>query len=277
MKKKEARSRQIKMLLLSVIFFVFALLFIFSTVGRQGFNSPHKFALELYGTAQYGATKCIDYWRGLWNNYIALGDVRLENENLHKQLLKMKAINAEHREAAATNIRLNKLLGLKESLPPPTITAEIIGKDPSVWFKTIIVNKGSSNGVKKGMPAVTVEGVVGQVMDTSPHYAKILLAIDPNSAIDVLVQKTRVQGIIKGDGEIFKLHYVLKNNNIHPGDTIITSGFGSIFPKGLPLGTVSKAVKSRRGMFQEIEIKPTVDFSQLEYLIIIMKETSLAE
>ncbi|MCK5340690.1 MAG: rod shape-determining protein MreC, partial [Desulfobulbaceae bacterium] len=162
-------------------------------------------------------------------------------------------------------------------LPPPTITAEIIGKDPSVWFKTIIVNKGSSNGVKKGMPAVTVEGVVGQVMDTSPHYAKILLAIDPNSAIDVLVQKTRVQGIIKGDGEIFKLHYVLKNNNIHPGDKIITSGFGSIFPKGLPLGTVSKAVKSRRGMFQEIEIKPAVDFSQLEYLIIIMKETSLAE
>ncbi|MDH3392690.1 MAG: rod shape-determining protein MreC, partial [Desulfobulbaceae bacterium] len=192
-------------------------------------------------------------------------------------LQKFKAINNEYREAVATNVRLTKLLGLKKSLPPPTLTARIIGKDPSLWFKTVIIDRGSSDGVKQGMPVVTVEGIVGQIMSASPHYAKVLLASDPNSAIDVLVQNTRAQGIIKGNGTDYQLHYVLRNWKITQGDAIVTSGLGGVFPKGLQVGTVTKVTESRRGMFQQIDIKPSVDFLQLEHLIIIMKENSLAD
>jgi rod shape-determining protein MreC len=175
-------------------------------------------------------------------------------------------------------VRLQKLLELKESLPPPTMTAEIIGKDPSLWFRTLTINRGSSDGVQKGMPVVTVEGVVGQVLTSSPNYSKVLLATDPNSAIDIITQKTRVQGIVKGLGrEAFALHYVLKSAVVEKGDYVLTSGLGGVFPKGLMVGTVSDIKKSRRGMFQDIEIEPAVDFSQLEYLIIIMKKYSLTE
>jgi rod shape-determining protein MreC len=193
-------------------------------------------------------------------------------------LQEYKEANIEYREALATNIRLKKLLELKESLPPPTLTAEIIGKDPSLWFRTLTINRGSSDGVRKGMPVVTVEGVVGQVLTSSPNYAKVLLATDPNSAVDVITQKTRVQGIVKGLGrDAFSLNYVLKSAEVDKDDFVLTSGLGGVFPKGLMVGTVKDITATRRGMFQKIEIEPAVDFSQLEHLIIIMKKDSLTE
>ncbi len=278
MRKRGKRSRQIKVLLLFGLLLTLFLMLIVSTVGRQEFNAPHKFALELIGSAQYAVARVAGFAKDVYHDYASLISVREENKHLREELQKFKAINNNYREAVATNVRLGKLLELKETLPPPTLTARIIGKDPSQWFKTIIIDRGSSDGVQKGMPAVTVEGVVGQVMNTSPHYAKILLANDSNSAIDVLIQKTRVQGIIKGKGSNgYDLLYVLKNSDVQEGDHIVTSGLGGVFPKGLPVGTVASVVKTKRGMFQQIEIKPAVDFAQLEYIIIIMKKDSLAE
>jgi rod shape-determining protein MreC len=278
MRKKDKRSRQIKIFLLVGFLFTLFLILVVSTVGRQDFNSSHKIALELISRVQGGATGTTDYFKSFWHNYVALWGVSAENERLREELAKGLAARQEYREAIATNVRLSRLLELKESLPPPVLTSRVIGRDPSLWFKTVIIDRGSTDGVKKGMPAVTVEGIVGQVMNTSPNYAKILLATDPNSAIDVLIQPSRVQGIIKGKGrDSFELHYVLRNTDIQKGDQVITSGLGGVFPKGLAVGTVSQAIKNRRGMFQNIEIEPAVDFSRLEYLLIIMQETSLAE
>ena len=277
MRKRAKRARQVKALLLFGVLMVLVLMLIVATVGRRQFNTPHKFTLELIGKAQSGITSVTGFFISFWDGYIALVDVGEENVRLRAELQKFKAINNEYREAVATNVRLTKLLGLKKSLPPPTLTARIIGKDPSLWFKTVIIDRGSSDGVKQGMPVVTVEGIVGQIMSASPHYAKVLLASDPNSAIDVLVQNTRAQGIIKGNGTDYQLHYVLRNWKITQGDAIVTSGLGGVFPKGLQVGTVTKVTESRRGMFQQIDIKPSVDFLQLEHLIIIMKENSLAD
>lgn len=278
MRKRGRRARQIKFFFLFGLLLTLALIVIVSTVGRQEFSAPHKFALEIIGTAQSGIGKVSGYFEAIRRNYAGLINVREENKKLREELQKHKAINTKYREAVAVNVRLEKLLELKESLPPPTLTAQIIGKDPSQWFKTIIINRGSSDGVQKSMPVVTVEGIVGQVMNTSPHYAKVLLANDPNSAIDVMIQKSRVQGIIKGKGSnCYDLHYVLKNSEVEKDDHVVTSGLGGVFPKGLQVGTISSVLKTRRGMFQQIEIKPAVDFSQLEHLIIIMKKASLAE
>jgi rod shape-determining protein MreC len=254
------------------------LILIISMAGRKEFTAPHKFGLEVIGPFQTAISKVSNYASGFWEKYIALLHVREENEQLRQELLQYKTANIEYREAVATNVRLQKLLELKESLPPPTLTAEIVGKDPSLWFRTFTINRGSSDGVQKGMPVVTVEGVAGQVLTSSPNYSKVLLATDPNSAIDVVTQKTRVQGIVKGLGrDAFALHYVLKSAVVEKDDFVLTSGLGGVFPKGLMVGTVSEIKKSRRGMFQNIEIEPAVDFSQLEHLIIIMKKYSLTE
>ncbi|MEA2085306.1 MAG: rod shape-determining protein MreC [Thermodesulfobacteriota bacterium] len=278
MRKNESRLRQFKAYLVLGLLLPLGLILIVSTVGPKEFNAPRKFVFEMIATAQSGVSKVTGYCRSLWDGYVALWNVRDENKQLRDELFKYKALSNEYREAAVTNIRLNKLLKLSESLPTPTITAQIVGHDPSLWFRTVVINRGTSSGVEKGMPVVMDAGVTGQVMNISPHYSKILLANDPNSAIDVLVQETRVQGIVKGAGrEGYRMHYVLKNDDVHKGNRIVTSGLGGVFPKGLQVGTVTKIVKDRRGMFQKIFVEPAVDFSKLEYLVIILKRDSLAE
>lgn len=278
MRKRGKRSRQIRFFLLFGCLLTAILILIFSMAGRKEFTAPHKFGLEIIGPFQTAISKISNYAGGFWEKYVALLHLREENEKLRQELQQFKAANIEYREAVATNVRLKKLLDLKESLPPPTLTAEIVGKDPSLWFKTLTINRGASDGVRKGMPVVTVEGVVGQILTSSPNYSKVLLATDPNSAIDVTTQKTRVPGIVKGLGrDAFKLHYVLKSAEVEKGDYVLTSGLGGVFPKGLMVGTVLEIRRTRRGMFQDIEIEPAVDFSQLEHLIIIMKKFSLTE
>jgi len=278
MRKSSQRAKQIRSLLIFGIIFTLTLILIVTTVGHQDFNSLHKIMMEPISAMQNGVTRIVDSGGSVWSDYVALIGVREENKRLRAELQRSEAVINEFREAAATNVRLAKLLEMKESLPPPTLTAQVIGKDPSQWFKTIIINRGSSDGVRKGMPVVTAEGVVGQVKNTSLDYSKVLLANDPNSAIDVLIQESRVQGIIKGNGKGgFSLQYVLKNYEINKGDRIITSGVGGVFPKGLSAGTVTSAVKGKRGMFQHIEVEPDVDFSKLEYLIVIMKENPFSD
>ncbi len=254
------------------------LILIVSTVGRQEFGPSHKFSLEMIGPLQSMVSRATDFSRELWQDYYALLDVRDENKRLRVQLQEARERNNRYREAAATNEGLRRLLHFRESLPLPTLTARIIGKDPSLWFRTIIIDRGSNDGLEKGMPAATAEGIVGEVLGTSPDYAKILLATDPNSAIDVMLQRTRTRGILKGQGsDRYRLHYVMKNADVVTGDRVVTSELGGIFPQGLLVGTVSKVYQDRRSMFQEIEVKPATDFSRLENVIIIMKKNSPAQ
>jgi rod shape-determining protein MreC len=274
-RNKRAQSGK-KFILLALVTIIFAALMA-SSISRREFSGPHKLVLEILGTAQAGVAVVINSVGNLWYGYVDLWKVREENETLRNEIKKYQLEENNYREALATNVRLEKLLELKESLAPPTLTALIQGRDPSLWFKTLTVNRGSSDGVAKGMPVVADEGVVGHVLDSASHYAKVLQANDPNSAIEALIQESRVQGIIKGTGSGYRLHYVLKNNEVKVGDLVVTSGLGGVFPKGLPVGTVSSVINNRRGMFLDIEVTPAVSFDRLEDVIIIMKSNQLAE
>jgi rod shape-determining protein MreC len=277
MRKRSRRAKPVKQLLFITAALILLGVVAVSFMGRRELTLPQKFILEVLGTAQAGVTGVINYFGNTWSNYIALIDVQEENDRLKEELHKSQAINVKYREARATNIRLSKLLDLKETLHSPNLSANIIGRDPSQWFKTFIIDRSNSDGVTKGMPVITVGGVVGHVLDGSGNHAKVLQANDPNSAIEVLIQDTRTQGIIKGTGIGYRLHYVLKNNEVKVGDQLVTSGLGGVFPKGLLVGTVSTVVSNRRGMFLDIEVQPAVNFSKLEHVIIIMKSNPLAE
>jgi rod shape-determining protein MreC len=123
------------------------------------------------------------------------------------------------------------------------------------------------------MPVVTGEGIVGQVYAASTGYSKVLLAIAPSSAIDVLLQDSRVRGILKGTGgDVYRLEYILKTIEVAEGDRVVTAGYGGMFPTGLPVGIVSDVTRKRRGMFLEIEVVPAVDFRTLENLLVIERE-----
>lgn len=276
-KNKTRKTQQIKGFLLFGLLLTLILIFIITALGRENFNSPHKLTLEILGLAQKGVSSLGSGGRSFWRDYVALWEVREQNKELRHELLQLQELNNQYREAVATNVRLGKLLELKETVQAPTVTARIIGRDPSLWYRNVIIDQGSSNGVQRGMPVVTMAGIVGQVMDPSPNFAKVLLALDPNSAIDMLIQENRVPGILKGMGDAYSLEYVQKNYTVNKGDRVVTSGLGGVFPKGLLAGTVSKVENNRHGMFQEIEVTPAVAFPELEFLLVILKNNPLTE
>lgn len=278
MRKRRTRPSTLTSYFLYGIIITVLLMIIVTTVGRSHFNVPQRFGMDVIGKGQYVVTRILGGISNVWNSYIALINVRRENVVLREELNRAIETNQEYREAMAENMRLRKLLKVKESLKPPTLTAQIIGRDPSLWFRTLTIDRGTSDGIEKGMPVITVEGVVGQILETSRSTSKVLLAHDHNSAVNALVQKNRVQGIVKGEGgQSYQLRYILKNADVEEGDLIVTSGLGGSFPKGIPVGTVSSVTKTKRGMFQNITVTPSVNFSQLEYLVVILQQDSLTD
>lgn len=274
---RKKKSDPVKRLLLVAILIALAVTAIVTTVGRKEFGLTHRLAFESLGSTQLLMARVTNAVTGIWGHYLNLVGVSQENERLQQEIKRYIALNAEYREAVATNVRLNQLLDLSQKLEQPVITAHVIGRDPALWFKTLTIDKGISAGIERGMPVVTVEGVVGQVINVSPSFAKVLLAIDPNSAVDAIIQSSRSLGIIKGDGQGYRLDYVLKEKEVAADDLVVTSGMSGIFPKGLLIGTVIEVGKDRRGMFHTITVQPAVDFRELEYVTIILQAVPVVE
>jgi len=255
-----------------------ALIFLVSTLGSQKFGPLHELLFEASGPVQNFLSRGSESLRSLKQDYIDLLFVRQRNEDLKAELQECKRLSYKNRGALATNTRLRKLLEFKETTGLPMVAARIIGKDPSAWFRSVVIDRGSRDGVSRGMAVVNGSGVVGQVFSVSPDYSKVLLAVAPSSAMDVVLQQSRVRGILKGTGSLtYQLDYILKTIEVEEGDQVVTAGYGGIFPTGLPIGVVSKVIRKRRGMFLEIEVTPAVDYLTLEDLLVIEQELIISE
>lgn len=216
--------------------------------------------------------------KNLQQNYDTYAGYRSEIERLRKRIQNLEVERQELLEAQATNNRLKRLLDFRNHLPSTTVSASIIGSSASTWFFSCLLDKGSADGVRKGMAVVTPLGVVGQVVAVTPRTAKVLLMTDPNSGIDVIIQRTRARGIVSGSlntGIVLK--YVKRSEDIQVGDRLITSGIDGVFPKGLMVGTVIKVQKQHRGLFQFVEVMPAVQFSRIEEVLVVGVETYTAK
>ena len=265
-RKSRAKPSRWRVLLLTSILLPLCLILFASTLGGR-YGAFHELTMELLGPLQSTFTRAATGVRTFWTDYVDLLDVRSENRRLKALLDSYDEKQAKYREAYTTFLHLEEELNFRKDADFPPLTARVIGKDPAFWFHTIIVDRGENDGVVEGMVALTSQGIVGQVIHTSRNYSKILLAIAPSSAIDVIIQKNRVRGILKGTGEDgYVLNYVLKNANVEKGDQVVTAGIGGVFASGVPVGTVTAVHRKKRGMFLEIEVKPSVDFQRLEFL-----------
>ena len=216
-------------------------------------------------------TRSVQFLKNIWGHYFFLVSVAKENDNLKKTINHAIYKNNKYREIEISNFRLRNLLNFRKTMTNQVLVAEVVGQDPSPWFKTIIIDKGKSDGVEKGLPVVVPEGIAGQIIDISCNYSKVLLIIDRNSAVDALVQRTRARGLIKGqsDGRCLS-KYVLRKNDIKVGDTVVSSGLDGVFPKGLRVGYVTEIVKRNSGIFQEVTVMPYVDFEKLEEVLVVL-------
>ena len=215
-------------------------------------------------------TSSIQFIKNIWQQYFYLVSAAEENVALKRMLSHALEKNHQLAEIELSNQRLRKFLDFQKTRTIQTVSAEIVGKDPSPWFKTVIIDKGEADGIGKGCPVVVPEGITGQVVSASMHYAKVMLVIDRNSAVDALVQRSRARGIIRGmSSENCSFYYVLRKNDIRVGDEVISSGLDGVYPKGLRIGYVSGVIRRNSGMFQEVDVTPHVDFEKLEEVLVI--------
>lgn len=255
-----------------IVFTGFSLFLLSTNPGSEpSWNPAEQFIIEVTTPFQKLVKQAVGSVEKLWTDYFYLVGLKDENRQLRQDIDVLRTENDSYKELLATHERLRELLQFKQIISSPVVAAQVIGLDPSGWFKSIIVDKGTLAGVEKDMPVVNASGVVGRVISVSPDFAKILLIVDQNSAVDCLLQESRDRGILKGlSTDVCNLNYLAKTAGSAVGEQVITSGLGGIFPKGLPVGKILHISESPGMLFKEIKVRPAVDFSTLEEVMIIL-------
>ncbi|MFH1244895.1 MAG: rod shape-determining protein MreC [Candidatus Omnitrophota bacterium] len=248
-------------LLVSVVIIVIIAVFSFvftqhiSTVILPLISAPLQFCEDISVTAR---------------NFLTFEELSLENKKLKKKIADLDEQLIQMQETSRENIRLRRLLFLQQKIPISTQAALIIGKDCSDWTKTILINKGASSGITKGMPVIFGAGLVGKVSESSANVSRVELIVDANVKIPAKILRTKEEGIIFGNsnlhGNICNIKYI---HDIKIGDTIVSSGLGKIYPQGFLIGTVTAVDKTKNNLYKIAVVKPEVNFSALEEVMVI--------
>lgn len=273
------RPSQIFSLLLFLGLVIVALFLLFGGLsGERKLSFGERLSLKIAAPLSEGASLGGGALRRWWREYLALVGVAKENERLRQKILSLESQLAEKREKELAYQRLAKLLKLSSLYELPSVAARIVGKPLGTWQGVVIIDKGLKDGLLPEMPVLSytpkgLGGLVGQVVGVEDHYAKVLLLLDPSSAVDVLVQRSRQRGLLRGQGkEVCLLDYVPAEADVQENDLVITSGFDGLYPKGILVGYVAHLYPGRlKGLFRPIEVRPAVDFSSLEEVLVLLR------
>ena len=210
--------------------------------------------------------------RNLWRDYCYLRGVRAENRDLKQQVEQMRLQEVRLSEDAEQAHRLQSLLAFKEQFISKTLAAQVIGSGGSDLSRIIYIDKGKNDGLKPDLAVITANGIVGKVLMVFPSVSQVLLINDQSSGVGVMLEKSRLQGVLRGtaDGEV-TLERVMSDEQVSPGETVLSSGGEQIFPKGLPIGTVT-SVKPGKEMFLNIHVKPAADLARLEEVLVVTEK-----
>lgn len=218
------------------------------------------------------------FFRNGWHNYVDLHGVRKQNQELQAEITRLRLEQARLKEDAEQGRRLQTLVGFKEKFISQTMMAQVIGTSGSEQSHVIYIDKGSHDGVRTDMAVITPDGIVGKVKDVFPWSSQVLMINDRESGAGVILEKSRLQGILRGTtlGEML-VDGVMADQKVDVGDQIVASGGDRIYPKGLPVGTVSSVALDREtGTFLTIKVKAAADLNRLEEVLVITKMTETA-
>jgi len=212
---------------------------------------------------------------GVAGRYMELTHVRAENETLVRENKKLRTELIEMRRLAEESGRYQRLLGLRDVTPAETIAARVIAVDASPYFRVARVEIDHGEGtVRRGMPVLTPEGVVGRINRVSGKSSDVLLLVDPRSALDIIVPRTGGRGILRGksgeNGYRCSIEYLARGEPAREGDAVVTSGLGGAFPRNLAVGHVTKVIPGAVGLYQDVEVTPDVDFGRLADVLVVV-------
>jgi rod shape-determining protein MreC len=239
-------------------------------------NPVDRILLRVTAPIQATITGAISGVHQGWRRYVFLVGVERDNEQLRAENNKLKVDLREAGRSVSRLTHLEKLLGFRAARGVETIGVRVIGRDASPFVRVLRVkiDRGAP-ALKAGLPVVTADGVVGRVGRTPfGAYADVKLAVDPHSAIDVVIQRTGGRGVLRGiDGTnryACRIDYLLRQEEVKAGDLVVTSGVAGVFPKDLPVGRISRVTRRTYGLYQEVEVTPAVDFSSLREMLVIL-------
>ncbi len=201
-----------------------------------------------------------------------IGQLRAENARLRMEVDRLTQEAVRVGELQRENAELRAELGFKQTDPQfRWVRARIIGFDPSNLVHAIIIDQGTRSGVAEGMTVTTPQGLVGQVVQVTPNTAKVLLITDVSSSVYSLIQSNRAKGVVNGSrsGQL-TMTFIPQGDHVQPGDRVVTSGLGGVFPEGLLVGTVTEVRQNAVDLYQEAEVRPAVDFGRIEEVLVIV-------
>lgn len=212
---------------------------------------------------------------GVWSTYLDWKNVRSENQALRAEVEQLRIQSLQVEEAQRENLRLRRLLALRDRLPLSTLAGEVIAKEWGGWVRSVTVNRGRSDGVARLTPVIVPEGLLGRVVEVRARAAVIQLLNDPSSAVAVMVQRTRTSGVAEGEpGGAVRMKFMARDGGgLQVGDLIVTSGLGGVFPKGLPVGRVIAVEDKGSALFHYARLHPVADFARVEEVLLLTGQT----
>jgi rod shape-determining protein MreC len=211
-----------------------------------------------------------------WRTYRSLLRAHQENQELRTQLVVAQSQIQALSQQAAESLRLRAMLEFKNQLPLQTVAAEVIASSPGENSNAIFIGKGADAGLTPDLAVVTPDGVVGKTIAVFAHSSQILLLTDPSSGVGVMLEKTHVQGVLKGESQSLCLvRYIMNEEPVAAGEAVFTSGLDQVYPKGLLVGKVVGT--SAGSIYKNVEVRPAVDLSRLETVLVVLKPNSMQQ
>ncbi|HOU49839.1 MAG: rod shape-determining protein MreC [Smithella sp.] len=258
---------------ISVVLFAVLIIIFYNLKFSKNDSFLRKMVLEAAYPVQAVLSGSIQGVKQAWLRYVLLVGIQEDNKKLRKKNDELKAALVSYQESYHEAQRLRKLLAIADNNQGRFMAARIIGREQAALSRTVLINKGSSDGLRNGMPVIAYPGLIGRLIDVSWHVSRVLLCIDETSNIDAMIQRNRTQGIISGAGsQGMILKYVSKTQDVQKGDVIISSGMGGVFPKGWLIGQVGNVDRKDAGLFLKITVVPFVDLSKLEEVLVLSSE-----
>lgn len=235
-------------------------------------NLIERAVMTVFAPVLKPAARVSRFFGEAWDGYINLVHVHQENRTLLQQVKELNARITAGNEVYQANQRLTRLLDMKNSIKAPTLAASVVGEDITSWFRTLVIDRGSSSGLREGMAVVAADGVVGQVIKVSDSSARVLLLTDHSSGIAATIQRSRARGVVKGKGEgLCSLEFATREEDVKVGDMVVTSGVGGVFLKGVSIGEVTMVKRGEYGIFQTVTIRPSVNSAHLEEVLVVLR------
>lgn len=265
MRRRAPKRALIAVLVLSSLFFLSL-----NLTGKWDAGWLYGVFLTITGPPQKALSWAEKKVEDLFYSYLYLVNLREENRRLKEALKRLTYERNLLLEQVEELKRLRQLLKFKERTKLRMVPAEVVALSPEPHIRTLVIDKGSTDGLKEGMPVVAWEGVVGRILHVGQRTSMVLPIVERGSAVSVLLRSSRTRAILEGEGKGCRLVYIPRDKEVREGEGVITSGLDGIYPKGLPVGRVVKVTRRSRRFFLEVEVAPAVDFGKLEEVMVLV-------